>query len=65
VIAAPRDRLFRTAALLLAGGALFFASRTAGLPPASPAAREITALLATQAAAWNRGDIDGFMQAYA
>jgi ketosteroid isomerase-like protein len=32
---------------------------------ASPAAREITAVLATQAAAWNRGDIDGFMQGYA
>lgn len=31
---------------------------------ASPAS-EITALLTTQAAAWNRGDIDGFMQAYA
>lgn len=34
-------------------------------PGPSPAARDITALLATQAAAWNRGDIDGFMQAYA
>ena len=27
--------------------------------------REITALLSTQSAAWNRGDIEGFMQAYA
>ncbi len=34
-------------------------------PPDSPAAREITALLTNQAAAWNRGDIDGFMQGYA
>ena len=31
----------------------------------SAATREITALLAAQAAAWNRGDIPGFMQAYA
>lgn len=31
---------------------------------ASPAA-EITALLTAQAAAWNRGDIDAFMQSYA
>lgn len=31
----------------------------------STAAQEITALLDTQVRAWNRGDIDAFMQAYA
>lgn len=32
----------------------------------NPAAiREITALLSAQSGAWNRGDIDGFMQGYA
>jgi ketosteroid isomerase-like protein len=31
----------------------------------SPATTEITAVLTAQAAAWNRGDIDGFMAGYA
>lgn len=38
---------------------------SAAKPPASAAARDITALLTAQAAAWNRGDIDAFMQSYA
>ena len=46
--------------LLLALGAL-----ACGASEPSPAAREITALLTAQAAAWNRGDIDAFMQSYA
>lgn len=58
----PRDC---TAGLLLAGATWFCALPAAEPAPASPAVREITALLATQAAAWNRGEIDGFMQAYA
>lgn len=33
-------------------------------PAPSAAAREITAVLATQSAAWNRGDIEGFMAPY-
>ncbi len=39
--------------------------RAAQPAPASSATREITALLDAQAAAWNHGDLDGFMQAYA
>lgn len=35
----------------------------AALPPADDAAN-IKSLLAQQSAAWNRGDIDGFMQGY-
>jgi ketosteroid isomerase-like protein len=51
-----RFRLF-----LLSLGALF-----AFAPLASAAARDpIRAVLEAQAAAWNRGDIDGFMQGYA
>lgn len=33
--------------------------------PGSAATREISALIAAQSAAWNRGDIEGFMQGYA
>ena len=65
MIAAPRHRAFFAAGLWLAGGALFFSLRAAAPAPASPATREITALLGAQAAAWNRGDLPGFMQAYA
>jgi ketosteroid isomerase-like protein len=39
--------------------------RAAEPPPLPSAGREITALLDAQSAAWNRGDIDGFMQGYA
>jgi ketosteroid isomerase-like protein len=46
-------------AFLLAGLGL----RAAEQPAANPAA-EITAVLTAQSAAWNRGDIDGFMEAY-
>ena len=60
-----RRRLFRTAGLLLAGGALLLGLRASEPAPASTAAREITALLDAQAAAWNRGDIDAFMAGYA
>jgi ketosteroid isomerase-like protein len=56
--------VIRFARLALASGVFVFSARAAA-PPASPAAREITAVLAAQTAAWNRGDLDGFMQAYA
>jgi ketosteroid isomerase-like protein len=65
VTAAPRHRLFLTTGLSLAGAALLFPLRAAEPAPTSPATREITALLGVQAAAWNRGDLEGFMQAYA
>ena len=65
MIAALCRSLFRTAGLGLAGGALLFSLRAAEPAPASPATREITALLDAQTAAWNRGDLQGFMQAYA
>ncbi len=64
-MARSRRSLFRTAGLLWAGGAFVFALRAAEPAPLSPAAREITALLEAQSAAWNRGDIAGFMQGYA
>jgi ketosteroid isomerase-like protein len=52
--------------LLALAGAILLAPPLAAAPPApSAAAREITALLAAQSAAWNRGDIDGFMAGYA
>lgn len=47
--------------VLLAGCQVRFYATTT--PSDIPSA--ITTLLATQAAAWNRGDLDGFMQAYA
>lgn len=50
-------------------GALVAAALACGLQaadaPASAATREITAMLTAQAAAWNRGDLDAFMAAYA
>ena len=46
-------------ALTISCGALVFAAEQ------PPVTREIVALLSAQSAAWNRGDIDGFMQAYA
>jgi ketosteroid isomerase-like protein len=49
----------------LAAGALLFSLRAAEPAPGSSATSDITALLAAQAAAWNRGDLNGFMQAYA
>ena len=48
--------------LALAAGAYFAAARA---EEPSPVARNITAILTTQAAAWNRGDIEGFMAVYA
>jgi ketosteroid isomerase-like protein len=59
---------FVALALLGAGLALAFlgcAKSSGGIPANSPATVEITALLQNQAAAWNRGDIDGFMAGYA
>jgi len=44
--------------------ALVLAGRSAAAPAAS-AAPQILWILQTQAAAWNRGDIDAFMQTYA
>src|SRR5690242_19140360 len=44
---------------------LFVFAFTISLARAGEATEEIPALLARQAAAWNRGDIDGFMQVYA
>jgi ketosteroid isomerase-like protein len=47
----------------LTGGAL---SAAAEIPPRSPRDdAEIRAVMSAQAAAWNRGDIDGFMNGYA
>ena len=45
--------------------ALFLAGRSAAAPAAPTAAPQILQILQTQAAAWNRGDIDAFMQTYA
>ena len=44
--------------------AAFFSSVTLICAAHASASSDITALLTAQAAAWNRGDIDGFMQAY-
>ena len=52
-----RFRHFILMVTLVAGGSLPAAE-------SSGATRDITALLTSQVAAWNRGDIDGFMQAY-
>jgi len=43
---------------------LLFAACAAAPPLADTSAAQIRAVLADQAAAWNRGDIDGFMQGY-
>jgi ketosteroid isomerase-like protein len=56
-------RLFAAAALSLVLAACT-AQFDVALSP-STATRDITALLETQSAAWNRGDLDAFMQAYA
>jgi len=53
----------RLALLTAAACAAFFLPATRAAE--NPAAQEIAALLAGQAAAWNRGDIEAFMQAYA
>ena len=53
----PAAVLLMTAAGIIPGSA---AEKSPGA-----AAREIAALLSAQSAAWNRGDIDGFMQGYA
>ena len=50
---------------LLCGSILLLATSCAVERPASPTARrEINQVLATQTAAWNRGDVDTFMQGY-
>jgi ketosteroid isomerase-like protein len=41
-----------------------FSSRSAGAPPQSDDAAAILTLLNDQTAAWNRGDIEGFMNGY-
>ena len=52
-------------AVLLSGLLLFSASaRAAENKSPAPHSAEILRVLETQAAAWNRGDIDGFMQTY-
>ncbi len=53
-------RALRGALLLL----LLLAGCAAAPPAADGEAAQIRAVLAGQAAAWNRGDIDGFMQGY-
>ncbi len=52
--------------LLTASLALTFARPAAAAPPAGPpeARKAIAQVLATQTAAWNRGDIPGFMAGY-
>jgi ketosteroid isomerase-like protein len=54
----------RSLGIALAFVAIGFLARAED-QPISPAAREVTAVLTLQAAAWNRGDIEGFMQGYA
>ena len=49
--------------LALAGGS--WPARAAEPSAPTSTARDLTALLTAQAVAWNGGDIDGFMQAYA
>lgn len=49
---------------LLLTALLVLASCAAALPAGDTEAAQIRAVLAGQAAAWNRGDIDGFMQGY-
>lgn len=58
-------RTIVTAALLasLAGGALHGATEIT--PPRSKDGTEIRTVMSAQVAAWNRGDIDGFMNGYA
>jgi len=56
-------RCLRLLALLGSGFAALAHVAPAQSP--SPIASEILPLLAAQADAWNRGDIDGFMQTYA
>ena len=61
MIASPLCRVIALAVVLAAGSA-----RAADAPPARPAATaEILQVLQFQAAAWNRGDLDAFMQTYA
>ena len=52
--------------LALACGVVFFALRGVGAGRAGEGAeaREVRAVLEAQAAAWNRGDIEGYMQGY-
>ena len=52
--------------LALAFGVAFFALRggEAGTRREGAEAREVRAVLDAQAAAWNRGDIEGYMQGY-
>ena len=49
---------------LMAGLAGCGAARNAAITDAGPARRAIMQVLSTQTAAWNRGDIPGFMQGY-
>ena len=49
---------------LMAGLAGCGATRNAAITDAGPARRAIMQVLSTQTAAWNRGDIPGFMQGY-
>ena len=53
--------------LISCGLAGLLLGRALAANPAAPSAatRDITTLLTAQSAAWNRGDIDGFMQGYA
>jgi len=64
-LAVRRVRAPLRVASLLVAGVIFAAVARAAEAPASAAVRDITALLTAQSAAWNRGDIDGFMQGYA
>ena len=50
-------------AILILCAANVFVAQAA--TPSHDPTREITTLLAAQSAAWNRGDLEGFMQAYA
>ena len=67
-MAAVRDMSrLRLLSLGILVATLWSASAAAAEPPATatPATAQILAVLQTQADAWNRGDLDGFMQTYA
>ena len=56
----------KTTLALLAGlaGTLAAAAQSVPKPTPEPARRAIVQVLTTQTAAWNRGDLPGFMQGY-
>ena len=56
--------LLRVAALLLIAGSAMAQDTKAATPADTPATAAVRKMLAIQDEAWNRGDIEGFMQHY-